>query len=184
MRREPLSDGTPERRTRCTSVRECGTTFWGRDSIRLSQDITLAGFELILITTSKAPLIKHPYGRNWRRPKEPLDESERGEWKSRLKAQHSENEDHSIWSHHFMGNRWGKSGKSVKLYFGGAPKPLQMVTLPWNWMTLTPWKKSYNQARQHIKKQRHYFANKVCLVKAMVFPVVMYGYESWTIKKA
>ena len=35
-----------------------------------------------------------------------------------------------------------------------------------------------------IKKQRHYFANKVHLVKAMVFPVVMYGCESWTIKKA
>ena len=37
--------------------------------------------------------------------KEPVDESERGEWKSWLKAQHSENEDHGIWSHHFMGNR-------------------------------------------------------------------------------
>ena len=35
-----------------------------------------------------------------------------------------------------------------------------------------------------LKKQRHYFANKVHLVKAMVFPVVMYGCESWTIKKA
>ena len=49
---------------------------------------------------------------------------------------------------------------------------------------LTPWKKSYDQPRQHIKTQRHYFANKVHLVKAMVFPVVMYGCESWTIKKA
>ena len=34
----------------------------------------------------------------------------RGEWKSWLKAQHSENEDHGIQSHHFMGNRWGNSG--------------------------------------------------------------------------
>ena len=49
---------------------------------------------------------------------------------------------------------------------------------------LTPWKESYDQPRQHIKKQRHYFANKVCVVKAMVFPVVMYGCESWTVKKA
>ena len=48
---------------------------------------------------------------------------------------------------------------------------------------LTPWKESYDQPRQHIKKQRHYFANKVHLVKAMIFPVVMYGYESWTVKK-
>ena len=33
--------------------------------------------------------------------------------------QHSENEDHGIWSHHFMGNRWGNSGNRVRLYFGG-----------------------------------------------------------------
>ena len=50
--------------------------------------------------------------------------------------------------------------------------------------TLTPWKESYDQPREHIEKQRHYFVNKVCLVKAMVFPVVMYGHESWTIRKA
>ena len=48
---------------------------------------------------------------------------------------------------------------------------------------LDPWK-SYDQPRQYIKKQRHYFANKVCPVKDMVFQVVMYGCESWTIKKA
>ena len=50
--------------------------------------------------------------------------------------------------------------------------------------TLTPWKEGYNQPRQHIKKQRHYFANKGPSRKAMVFPVVMYGCESWTVKKA
>ena len=44
------------------------------------------------------------------------------------KAQHSENKDHVIWSHHFMGNRWGNSGNSDRLYFLGAPKSLQMVT--------------------------------------------------------
>ena len=43
--------------------------------------------------------------------------------------------------------------------------------------------RSYDQCRQHIKKKRHYFADK-SLVKATVFPVVMYGCESWTIKKA
>ena len=43
-----------------------------------------------------------------------------------LKLNISENEDHGIWSHHFMGNRWGKSGNSVRLFFG-APKSLQMV---------------------------------------------------------
>jgi len=64
-----------------------------------------------------------------------------------------------------------------------APKSLQMVQ-SWNSKMLAPQKKSYDQPRQHVKKQRHYFANKVHLVKAMVFPVVMYGCESWTIKKA
>ena len=49
---------------------------------------------------------------------------------------------------------------------------------------LTPRKESYDQPRQHIKKQRRYFVNKVHLVKAIVFPMVMYRCESWTIKKA
>ena len=39
--------------------------------------------------------------------------------KSWLKAQHSETEDHGIGSHHFMGNRWGNSGNSVRLYLFG-----------------------------------------------------------------
>ena len=49
---------------------------------------------------------------------------------------------------------------------------------------LVPWKKIYGQPRHHIKKQDLILPTKVHLVKAMVFPVVMYGYESWTIKKA
>ena len=49
---------------------------------------------------------------------------------------------------------------------------------------LAPWKKSYDQPRQHIKKQRHHFTEKVRVVKAMVFPVVMYGCKNWAIKKA
>ena len=79
--------------------------------------------------------------------------------KSWLKAQHSENEDHGIRSHHFMGNRWGNSGNRVRLYFWGAPKSLQMVTAAMK-LKDTPWKKGYDQPRQYIKKQRHYFANK------------------------
>ena len=49
---------------------------------------------------------------------------------------------------------------------------------------LTPWKESYDQPRQYIKKQRHFFATKVHLVKVMVFPVFVYGCESWIGKKA
>ena len=59
-----------------------------------------------------------------------------------------------------------------------------MVTAAMKLKTLAPWKKSYEQPREHIKNQRHYFTNKVHLVKAMVFPVVMYGCEIYTIKKA
>ena len=49
---------------------------------------------------------------------------------------------------------------------------------------LAPWKKNYDKPRQHIKKQRHYFANKSSSTQGYVFPVVVYEYESWTIKKA
>ena len=49
---------------------------------------------------------------------------------------------------------------------------------------LAPWKKSYDQPRQHIKSRDITLPTKVLLVKAMFFLVVMYGCESWTIKKA
>ena len=47
-----------------------------------------------------------------------------------------------------------------------------------------PWKRSYDQPRQSIKKQRHYFANKCPYNQSYNFTVVTYGCESWTIKKA
>ena len=49
---------------------------------------------------------------------------------------------------------------------------------------LAPWKESYDQPRQRIKSRDSTLLKKVHLVKAMVFPVVMYGCESWTIRKA
>ena len=48
--------------------------------------------------------------------------------KSGLRLNIQKDEDHGIWSHHFMGNRWGNSGNSVRLYFRGLQKSLQMVT--------------------------------------------------------
>ena len=82
---------------------------------------------------------------------------------------------------------WQIDGETVKtvadFIFWGAPKSLQMVIAAMK-LKDAPWKETYDQPRQHIKKQRHYFVNKIRLVKAMVFPVVMYGCESWTIKKA
>ena len=50
-------------------------------------------------------------------------------------------------------------------------------------MTLAPWKKSYDQPRQHIKKQRHYLANKSPSSQSYGFSVVTYGCKNWTIKK-
>ena len=49
---------------------------------------------------------------------------------------------------------------------------------------LAPWKKSYDQPRQHIENRNNTLPTKVHLVKAMVFPGVMYGCEIWTVKKA
>ena len=109
-------------------------------------------------------------------------EQQTGSNRKRSTSRSSENEDHDIRSHHFMGNRWENSGNSGRLLFLGAPKSLQMVTAAMK-LKDTPWKKSYDQPRQHIKKQRHYFVNKV-LSSQLIFPVVMYGWESWTMKKA
>ena len=57
-----------------------------------------------------------------------------------------------------MGNRWEKNGNSDRLYFEGVLKLLLMVTAAMK-LKDTPWKKSYDKSRQHIKKQRHYFAD-------------------------
>ena len=54
----------------------------------------------------------------------------------------------------------GKQWKQWQTLFWGPPKSLHMVTEAWNQKMLAPWKKSYDQPRQHIKNQRHYFANK------------------------
>ena len=91
---------------------------------------------------------------------EPLDESERGEWKSWLKAQH-------IQKTKIMASgpitSWqidGEIVETVALYFFGFRNQCRWWLQPWNKKTLTPWKKNYDQPRQHVKKQRRYFANK------------------------
>ena len=82
-----------------------------------------------------------------------------------------------------MANRWGNNGNSDRL-FSWAPKSLQMVIAAMKLKDACSLEKSNDQPRQHIKKPKHYFATKFHLVKAMVFQVVMYGCESWTVKKA
>ena len=49
---------------------------------------------------------------------------------------------------------------------------------------LAPWKKNYDKTKQHIKKQRHQFANKDLYSQSYGFSVVMYECDSWTIEKA
>ena len=109
----------------------------------------------------------------------------RGGWKSWLKTKHSENEDHGIWSHHFMGNRWGNSGHSIRLFFFFGSK-------------ITSDGDCSNEIKRRLLLGRKVMTNldnilksiditlptNVRLVKAKVFPVVMYGCESWTVKKA
>ena len=97
---------------------------------------------------------------------------ERGEWKSWLKTPHSKNEDHSIQSHHFMANRWWNNRNGDRLYFLGLQNHCWWWLQPWNSKMLAPWKKSYNIT---LKSRDITLPAKVRLVKAMVFPVVMYG---------
>ena len=69
-------------------------------------------------------------------------------------------------------------------FFFWTPISLQMVTAAMKLKTLASWKKSYGQPRRILKSRDITVPKKICLVKAMVFPVVMDGCESWTIKKA
>ena len=77
---------------------------------------------------------------------------------------------------------WQIDGETMRqTLFSWAPKSLQMVNAG-----IAPWKKSYDKPRECIKKQRHHSAIKTMTfpVKIMVFPVVMYRCENWTINKA
>ena len=67
---------------------------------------------------------------------------------------------------------------------GGAPKSLQMVTAAMKLRCLLLGRKVMTKLDSLLKSRDITLPTKVCLVKGMVFPVVMYGCESWTIKKA
>ena len=84
-----------------------------------------------------------------------------------------------------MANRWGNSGNSDKFYFGEGSK----ITADGDCSheikrCLLLGRKVMTKLDSILKSRDITFPTKVCLVKAMVFPVVMYGCESWTIKKA
>ena len=84
-----------------------------------------------------------------------------------------------------MANRWGNSDK---LYFGGLQSHCSWRPQPWTKKTLTPWKESYDQPRWHVKKQRHYLANKGPSSQGYVFSSTHLWMweldykESWAVK--
>ena len=85
-----------------------------------------------------------------------------------------------------MTNRWGDSGNSERLFFfwGGVPKSLQMVTAAMKLKKcLLLGRKAMTNLDSILKSRDITLPTKVHLLKAMVFPIVMYGCESWTIKK-
>ena len=107
-----------------------------------------------------------------------LEESERGEWKSWPKSQHSENWDHGIQCHHFMANRVRDFlflGSKITADGDCSHEIKRRLLLGRKVMT---------NLDSILKRRDITLPTKVHLVKAMIFPVVMYGCESWTIKKA
>ena len=85
--------------------------------------------------------------------------------------------------HHFMANKWGKS-ENCQISFSWAPKSLQTVTAATKLRHLLLGRKTMTNLDSVLKTRNITFLTKVHIVKAMVFPVVVYGCESWTIKKA
>ena len=65
----------------------------------------------------------------------------------------------------------GNNGKSDRLYFLELQNHCGLWLQPWNKKTLVPWRKNYDKPRQHIKKQRHYFADKVLSSQSCGFPI-------------
>ena len=106
-----------------------------------------------------APQNKVSHGRKRRRTKQPLDESERESEKFGLKLNIQKTKIMAS-GPSLHGKYMGKQWKQWLTLFFWSPKSLQMVIAAMKLKTLTPWKESYDQPRQHIKKQRHYFANK------------------------
>ena len=87
-------------------------------------------------------------------------------------------------SHHFMANRWGNNGNSDRLYFLGSKLTVDDDCSHEIKRCLLLGRKAITNIDSILKSRDIALPIKVCLAKATVFPVVMYGCESWTIKKA
>ena len=100
--------------------------------------------------------------------------------KAGLKLNIQKNEDHGIWSHRLMANRWINNGNSDKLYFLG----LQNHCSHESKRCLLLGRKAMTNLDSILKSRDIILLTKKRPVKAMVLPVVMYGCVSWAIKKA
>ena len=136
------------------------------------------------ITTSDMQII-HSNGRKWRGTKESLDEGERGEWKSWLKTQHSKTK--------IMASTpitsWQIYGEKVESVTGFLFLDSR-ITVDSDCSHgifkrhLLFGRKAMTNLDSISKSRAITLPTKVCIVKTTVFPVVMYGRESWSIKKA
>ena len=95
-----------------------------------------------------------------------------------LETQHSKNKDHGIWSCHFMANRWVNNGNSDRLYFLGLQNHMDSDCSHEIKKLLLFGRKAMTKLDSILKSRDIILPTKVCIVKAMVFPVVMYGCES------
>ena len=135
--------------------------------------------------TGRSLALRNPHGRKWRRTKEPLDETERGEQKSWLKTQHSKDEDHGIQSHHFIWQIDGETmGTVTDFFFLGSKITADGDCSPEIQRHLLLGRKGMTNLASILKSRDITLPAKVHLVKAMVFPVVRYRCDSWIIKKA
>ena len=121
-------------------------------------------------------MIYHPYGRKQRGIKELLDQGEKGEWKSWLKTFKNLRSWHPVPSLH--GKQMGKQWKQWQILLSWVPKSLQ-IKIP-----LLLGRKAMTNLDSILKSRDITLLTKFHLAKAMVFPVVIYGCESWTVKKA
>jgi len=78
----------------------------------------------------------------------------------------------------------GKQCKQWQTFFLGLQNHCRWWLQPWHWKTLAAWKKAMTNLDSILKSRDITLPTNVHLVKAMIFPVVMYGCESWTIKRA
>ena len=126
----------------------------------------------------------HPYVWKWGGTKEPLDESERGEWKNWLKTQHSKYKDHGIWSHHIIQIDGETIDTVTDFIFLDSKITADGDCSHESKRHLLLGRKATINLDGILKSRNITLLTKVCILKAMVFPVIMYSCESWTIMKA